>query len=69
MSLIPKSLNDLAKKVVDKVQEYRQPEVEINPDEHRIDREVQYAKRIRKVNPKLQALNERRLKAQKRRSL
>jgi hypothetical protein len=54
---------------VDKVQESQKPIIVRKPDEHRIDREVAYAKRIHKANSKLEALNERRLKAQKRRSL
>ena len=38
------------------------------PDEHRIERELVYMQRVRKVNPRLQDLYERRRKSQERRS-
>lgn len=69
MGKLSERLTSFARNVVDKVQESQKPIIVRKPDEHRIDREVAYAKRIHKANSKLEALNERRLKAQKRRSL
>jgi len=59
----------IAKKIInDKIVSPPKPKV-FNPDEHRIDRELAYSKRIGKQNPRLKALNERKQKAQRRRSI
>jgi hypothetical protein len=72
MSLIPK-ITELAKKGINaginKVQEYNTPKPVIKPDEHRIERELAYVKRIKRTNPRLKTLADRRVKVQKRRSL
>ena len=60
--------NDLVKKGIERIKKYQEPIDVKKPDEHRIERELVYMQRVRKVNPRLQDLYERRRKSQERRS-
>lgn len=60
LSFINNAVNEVKK---------RRPIADTHPDTKRIDRELTYMQRIRRVNPKLKALQSRRMKAQQRRSL
>lgn len=62
-------ITNLANRAVGKIKEAQQPKVIPKYDEKRIEREVNYAHRVHRANPRLKALEERRLKLQKRRSL
>ena len=65
---IMQQVTNLANKVVGQVKESQHPKDVPRYDEKRIEREVAYAKRIHRVNPKMKALEDRRMQIQKRRS-
>jgi hypothetical protein len=61
-------LSNFAGKVVQRVKDYQKPKEKVTTfDEQRLEREIAYAKRIRKVNPHLKASNNRRKQIQERR--
>lgn len=68
MKLIPK-IGGMLKKAFNNVQESQRPKKTQTYDEHRIDRELAYIKRVHQINPRLKTLNQRRIDSQKRRPL
>jgi hypothetical protein len=64
---IPKAVTNLANNIVQRVKDYQKPKEIATFDEQRLEREIAYAKRIRKVNPHLKASNNRRKQIQERR--
>jgi len=69
MEFVPKPIADVAKKLFKKAKEYNRPPKVIKLDENRLERENDYRKRVNMVNPRIQSLNERRIRNSKRRSL
>lgn len=68
MKLIPK-INSIVNDVFNRAKESQRPKKTQTYDEHRIDRELAYIKRVKQINPRLKTLNQRRINSQKRRSI
>ena len=62
-------LAKLANQVSSRIQESQKPKPQSSSyDQKRIEREVEYMQRVQKVNPRMKALRDRKIKIQQRRS-